>query len=90
MAVKSFITVGPGHRLFRVGGSHPLDPHALSKASIGKQCVSEIKILHQNKAAYWNVSLTGLYHPLDGVTNHKYKLSHFLAAEYSFAMSRRH
>ncbi len=72
---KSFIILGPRHRLFRVDGPHPLGPHALSKASIEKQCDSEIKILHQNEAAYWKVSLIGLYHPLYGVTNHKYKLS---------------
>jgi hypothetical protein len=31
-----------------------------------------------------------LYQPLDGVTNHKYKLLHFLSTKYFFAMTRRH
>jgi len=25
--------------------------------------------------------IMGLYHPLDGITNHKYKLLHFLTAQ---------
>ncbi len=30
----------------------------------------------------WAASAIGLYHPLDGVTTHKYKLLHFLTAKY--------
>jgi hypothetical protein len=38
----------------------------------------------------FRLSPIGLHHPVDGVTNPKYKLLHFLTTKYFIAKRRRH
>jgi hypothetical protein len=45
----------------------------LANIRLGWKCITEI-----SSTAFYDIELMGLYHPLDGVTNLKYKLLYFL------------
>jgi hypothetical protein len=51
--------------------------------------VSTCKLKFVHALAYYDTATIGLHHPLDGVTNPKYKLLCFIQLNF-FAMRRRH
>ncbi len=52
--------------------------------------VYNMAIWQNEKLMKWQVDQMGLYHPLDGITNPKYKLLHFLKTKIYFAKRKRH